>query len=189
MTTEPIEIPLDSDSEKEEQVENDEEVINELKCNINQLSDKQYKQIVKDLQAGRKYKYFKLKELVKGGFKLEKVKPPTKMQTISQRSKNSNSVSTDKIYLTNEQMLIENMRELTKEVERLRFKNQKRKRENKELYDMYYVDESEDDEPQISHESQIPQQFQTSHESQIPQEEEKPKSKPIHWRSRIKSFK
>jgi hypothetical protein len=179
MATEPIEVSLESDNEKEVENEDSEEQENELRCNINQLSEQQYQKIIKELQAGKKYKYFKLKVQKNGVIKLEKVKPQSKIQTYANNTK-TDTKTNNRIYLTNEQMLIENVRELTKEVERLRTKNKKRKHENRELYNMYYVDESSDNEtpdPQIN-----------SNNSNIKESEPAPR-KPIHWSSRIKTFK
>jgi hypothetical protein len=189
--TEGIEVSLESDNEEipersfrpkelcsdQEQAE---ESINELNCNLNQLTEEQYKTIVKELQTGKKYKHFKLKEQKNGKIILQKVKPTTKLQTITERSKKPNSKNEDKIFLTDQQLLYEHVIELTKEMERLRYKNKKRKHENRELYDMYYVEESDD-------ENEVETKTETKDEN-ITKPSPK-RTQLTHWRNRIKCFK
>jgi hypothetical protein len=199
--SDPIEIKLDQLEEAEEVEELDlpksvsTSPVNELKCNLNQLTPEQYKQIVKDLVDGKQYKYFDIKYLKDGSIKLQKKKQPSKLQTIAARSSTSQP-SHDKIFMTDQQQLYEHVIGLTKEVEKLRTKNKKRKQQISEIFDTYYI-EDEEVENEVQEDVDKGENVDEDGE-QKPKQPQKPKPlrplQQVHrspgcWRSRIKVFK
>jgi hypothetical protein len=198
--TEPIEVSLESDVEEEVEVKTNkvEKASSDfdLKCNIKDLTEAQYNKILQDLKSGKEYKYFTYGHLKNGTTVLRKKNPPTKLQTIAKRSKESNSIPSDKVYMTNEQQMFEHIIAMREEISNLKAKNKKRKYENRELYDMYYVDEDEIDDEKHNQFTQNTKTDENRSESErsvngpsvLSSNGAKPKTR-LHWSQRIKNLR
>jgi hypothetical protein len=184
-------VPEDDDEAVPESNEDVHE--NDFNCKIKDLSDSKYKQIVKDLTNGVRYKYFKLKYFKNGKVQLVYNKAPTKLQTITEKSKQKASEQniSDKAYLTDQQLMWMQFVDMNREIEKLRHKNKKRKQQVAEIgNDIYYVEDEDEDEGEKPGDEKLG--------SKAPAEGfEKPIQKPMEqkprtnaryndWRSRIK---
>jgi hypothetical protein len=183
MSSEPYEVKLDESVEEEKEITPTNEV-NDFNAKINQLSEDDHKRIVKDLMNGKEYKHFELKHFKNGNVRLIRKKEPSKIQEISERTKQANPKDQNKVYMTDQQLLWEHVIEMNKEIERLRHKNKKRKKEVGEIVnEMYYnVDDDEDDEEQQNEENND----QNPKQSIKPPSTQSVRNVVPNWRSRLK---
>jgi hypothetical protein len=93
-----------------------------FKKNINHLTKEETDRIIHNISIGNQYEHFDVKEFKNGSKRIIKRKEPT---TRSVALKNSSKPSLDpsKVYLTDNQILMEHIIKLNKKVEKLKLKN------------------------------------------------------------------
>jgi len=138
---ESYEIPVDS-AEKQVSEPVLEHGQNELdiKKKIADLTDKEYDKIVSDLKAKVVYKNYELK----GNRLIYKKQPTTRQKAVERTITKADKEGDKKVYLTDNQLMMEHIFELQSKVTKLELKNKKRKNQIHEIIDYYYVDDNDE---------------------------------------------
>jgi hypothetical protein len=111
------------------------------KKNISDLTDADKQTIVNDILAGREQKHYDLKTLQNGNHRIIKKKQTTTTQRISKsNNEKQEPFNPDKIYLTDNQLMMQHIIEMRDELTQLRMKQKKYK---KRLNEMTYIEEDE----------------------------------------------
>jgi ribosomal protein L9 len=109
---------------------------NELDKRISDPTAEEQQKIYSDIQKGIKYKNYDIKTFANGNFRVVKKKAPTTREKVVKQISNTKQ-STDVENL----LLREHITEMKVEIEKLKMKNKKRKKEHQDLF--YYAEDEE----------------------------------------------
>ena len=146
---EEIEIKIEETDEKSNKANNENDIkdkstqpIIENKA-VNELNDVERAVIVANAKNGVEMPFFDVKFFGNGKYRIVKKKPVK--PTISQKVIKTNSSNNDnKVYYTNDQLLMEHIIELNSKVDKLMTKHKKLKRKYQTLSADIYVDDNEE---------------------------------------------
>jgi hypothetical protein len=110
------------------------------KKNISSLTDAEKKIIIDDTLAGRVQEHYDLKTAANGNHRIIKRKPNTTTQKITKNNEKEVALNPDKIYLTDNQLMMQHIIEMRDELTVLRMKQKKYK---KRLGELFYTEEDE----------------------------------------------
>jgi len=174
-----------------------ENVPTQIDKRICDLSKAEYAKILDDIKNGVVYSKYDIKTHKNGKSILINKSNPSKRKkavdkTIAQHAEDDDSHFHDRIYLTNEQLLMEHIIEAKTKLakmeeeynvnfEKLFKKNRKRKDENEELIKSYYHDMEED-----HHENEKPVENKTEKKTEDIPKQVNTTSKLMGWRNRFR---
>ena len=146
---EEVEIKIEETNEKSNKTNNENDIkdkpsqpIIENKA-VNELNDVERAVIVANAKNGVEMPFFDVKFFGNGKYRIVKKKPVK--PTISQKViKNNSSNNDNKVYYTNDQLLMEHIIELNSKVDKLMTKHKKLKRKYQTLSADIYVDDNEE---------------------------------------------
>jgi hypothetical protein len=93
-----------------------------FKKNINQLTKEESDNIIHNIGIGNIYQHFDVKEFKNGSKRIIKRKEPT-VRSVALKNSERPSVDTNKVYLTDNQLLMEKIIKLNKKVDKLKSKH------------------------------------------------------------------
>ena len=103
---------------------------------ITDLTDEEKKQIIADIKAGKENEHYKLKEFKNGTSRIVKKKAKTFVEKVITKNKANEKLDTDKVFLTNDQLI--NQRIIELEVKYAKFES-KYKKQKKRVNDILKI--------------------------------------------------
>ena len=102
---------------------------------ITDLTDKEKKQIIADIKAGKENEQYELKEFKNGTSRIVKKKDKTFVEKVVNNNKAKENLDTDKVFLTNDQLMNQRLIELEVKYAKLENKYKKQKKRVNDIFE------------------------------------------------------